>query len=205
MGRIHRGLLWMHNTLAGRLLLGPPRMILRTLASEARHLAAGDRIRWRDWGAHGLAVGGIGVWAFGIAGMPVWEYILGFVYGGSALMLLRSYLEHQAVETVPERTVVVEAEWPFRLLFLNNNLHAVHHHRPRLPWYRLPERYAAQRDGYLRDNGAYHYNGYLPIIARHFLRAKEPPVHPLQAGPRLDPATPSDPPTSSASIFERAA
>jgi fatty acid desaturase len=194
MGRTRRGLLWMLNTLAGRLVVGPARTMLATLRTEAVQLARGDARRWRDWPWHGLALAGIGAWAFGVCDMPVWEYVLGFAYGGTSLMLLRSFLEHQATEAVPERTVVVDAEAPFRLLFLNNNLHAVHHDRPRVPWYRLPARYRAARDAYLARNGGYHYPGYAAIALRYLFRAKEPPVHPLSDGARVAaPATAATP------------
>jgi fatty acid desaturase len=201
MGRLRRGVLWMHNTLAGRLLIGPLRTMARTTAGEAIRLLRGDGRTWRDWGAHGLAVALICGWTFGIAGMPVWVYLLGFVYGGTALMMLRSFLEHQAAEAVPERTVVVEAEWPLRLLYLNNNLHAVHHDQPRLPWYTLPARYRAQAGAYLAANGGYRFNGYAGIVWQFLLRAKEPPVHPLRAGPRLDPVADTRPTTTGAGAF----
>ena len=204
LGWMRRGLLWMHNTLAGRLLLGPPRVIGRTLIGEVRGLVNGDVRRRRDWSAHGVALALLFGWTFGIAGMPVWEYVLGFVYGGTALMLLRSFLEHQAAEAVTKRTVVVDAEWPFRLLFLNNNLHAVHHDRPRQPWYRLPRIYRDQRDTYLAENGHYHYNSYWSIIRRYLLRPKEPPVHPLQAGPRLEAPAAASREDARAGMVERA-
>ena len=35
--------------------------------------------------------------------------------------------------------MIIERGGPFALLFLNNNLHAVHHDRPSVPWYRIPE------------------------------------------------------------------
>ena len=179
MGRSRRALLWIHNTLLGRFIFGPPRMIWQALRSDFPRLCRGERSRWRDWTAHTAGVLLVAGWAFGMAGMPLWEYALGFVYGGTALMLLRSFLEHQAAETIPERTVVVEAELPFRLLFLNNNLHAVHHDRPAVPWYRLPQLFKASRGDYLDANGCYRYDGYLTILKCYLLRAKEPPVHPL--------------------------
>jgi len=193
MGRTRRAVLWMLNTLAGRLLVGPARTMVATLTTEAAQLARGDARRWRDWPWHLLAVAGISIWAFGVCGMPVWEYLVGFAYFGTSLMLLRSFLEHQATEAVPERTVVVDAEAPFRVLFLNNNLHAVHHDRPRVAWYRLPERYRAARDAYLAQNGGYHYPGYAAIALRYLVRAKEPPVHPLSDGPRLEDAATAGP------------
>lgn len=186
LGRIRRGLLWIHNTVAGRLIIGPWRLWARFYRDEGRRLAAGDGSHVKHWARHlpgvALALG----WALGVCGMPLWQYLLGFVYGGTALTLLRSFLEHRAAEQVGERTAVVEAGPALGLLYLHNNLHAVHHARPALPWYRLPAAYRAERSRYLAGNGGYLYKGYGDILRRHLIRPKEPPVHPVISGPRLE-------------------
>ena len=48
---------------------------------------------------------------------------------------------------------MVEAEAPLALMFLNNNLHALHHAEPGLAWYRLPARYRQRRAELLAENG----------------------------------------------------
>lgn len=177
-----RALLRFHNTLAGRLLLGPLRAVVRLYGEEIQRLYSGDMRHLRDWAWHLPMVALVLAWAWGICGMPLWQYLLGFVYAGTALTLLRSFLEHQAAPAVDERTAIVEAGPLMSLLFLNNNLHAVHHDRPRLPWHRLPEAYAARRAAYLARNGGYVYRGYGRIVLRYLLRPKEPPVHPIAGG-----------------------
>ena len=112
--------------------------------------------------------------------MPLWQYALLVAWPATSLMLVRSFLEHQARPSVEHRTVIVEAGPLMRLLYLNNNLHLVHHARPGLPWYRLPEAYARDRAGWLRRNDGYVFEGgYGEILRRYALRAKEPPVHPF--------------------------
>lgn len=186
LGRFRRGLLWMHNTVAGRLLFGPWRLIGRLYGEELTRLARGDTRHLRHWGWHLVGVALVAGWAFGVCGTPVWQYLLGFVYGGTALTLLRSFLEHQAADDVGRRTAVVEAGPLMGLLYLHNNLHAVHHDRPALPWYRIPAAYRRKRDAYLARNGGYRYRGYARIVATYLVRPKEPPVHPLLGGPRLE-------------------
>ncbi|MBK1670336.1 hypothetical protein CKO28_20135 [Rhodovibrio sodomensis] len=186
LGRVRRAWLWALNTLAGRMVLGPPRTVAVFLRDEARRLAAGDRRRRRHWLWHLPGFGLVGGWVFWVCSMPVWLYLAAFVYPGTALMLLRSFLEHQAAEAVGDRTAVVEAGPLISLLYLNNNLHAVHHTDPRLPWYALPRAYRRGRADILAGNGGYRYAGYLKIAAVYLFRAKEPPVHPLPAGPGLD-------------------
>lgn len=186
LGPARRAVLWMHNTLLGRLVIGPPRAVARLCGEEVRRLAAGDLGHLRHWAWHVPAVALVLGWAVGVSGMPLWQYLLGFVYGGTALTLLRSFLEHRAAEGVGERTAVVEAGALFALLFLNNNLHAIHHRHPRRPWYELGQLYRSERAETLARNGGYRYRGYGEIFLRYLLRAKEAPVHPLAAGPRLD-------------------
>ena len=65
------------------------------------------------------------------------------------------------------------------LLFLNNNLHVVHHMHPRVAWYRLPRLFAENRARYLRRNDGYYYRSYAEVFRKHFLRAKDPVPHPL--------------------------
>ncbi len=185
MGTLRRGILRFHNTLAGRLLLGPPRAVVRLWSGELARLARGDRSHLRHWTLHLPAAALILIWVLWVCGLPLWQYVLGFVYGGTALTLLRSFLEHQAVEKVGERTVVVEAGPVMSLLYLNNNLHIAHHDRPALPWYRLPEAYRTRRAALLHRNGGYLYRGYFQIVLRYLFRAKERPVHPMMPGSQL--------------------
>ncbi|MDX1711529.1 MAG: fatty acid desaturase [Rhodovibrionaceae bacterium] len=176
-----------HNTLLGRLLLGPWLCVYRVIAAAVPRLARGERDALVAWTLHGLSVALVLGWVIGLCGMPLWLYLLAFVYPGIALTLLRSFAEHRAHPKVGRRTAIVEAGALFSLLFLNNNLHVVHHAEPGVPWYRLPARYRAGRRRYLRQNGGYLFaDGYLEIVWRYLLSAKEPPAHPCL--PSLTPA-----------------
>jgi fatty acid desaturase len=64
-------------------------------------------------------------------------------------------------------------------LFLNNNLHVVHHMHPRTAWYRLPALYRSRKDHYLRRNGGYFYASYGQVLRQYFLTPKDPVAHPL--------------------------
>ncbi len=115
----------------------------------------------------------------GVAGMPLWQYLLGFVYGGTALSLIRSFAEHKAEAEVEKRTAIVESSPVLGLLFLYNNLHVVHHKWPTVPWYRLPRLYREHRDALVRENGGLLYSGYGEVFRRFFLRSHDAPVHPM--------------------------
>src|SRR3546814_16676388 len=104
------------------------------------------------------------LWVIAVCGPPLWQYLLLFVYPGIALSLVRSFPEHQARPEVSERSVIVESGPLMSLLFLNNNLHLVHHDKPGLPWYRIPAFYRQRRDLFLASNGGYHFKGYREVF-----------------------------------------
>src|SRR5262249_42908152 len=65
------------------------------------------------------------------------------------------------------------------LMYLNNNLHALHHLEPAAPWHERPQRFRQRRNEVFVWNGGYRYRGYGEFVVRHFLHPKEPLVHPL--------------------------
>jgi len=166
-----------NNSLLGRLLLCPLLCVWSLYAALFREgpKAVGSP---RIWAVHLLSVALVLTWVVAVCGMPLWVYLLCFAYPGMALTSLRSFLEHRAADDPAERTAIVEAEAPLALMFLNNNLHVVHHEAPWLPWYAIPRRYREQRDRILADNGGYFFRGYWEVALRYLLRPKEPVVHP---------------------------
>ena len=80
-------------------------------------------------------------------------------------------------------TVIIEDRGPLAFMFLNNNLHVVHHMKPGAPWYRLPAIYGAAKDRYQQVNDAYVYRSYAEIFRCYFLHAKDPVPHPLWPKP----------------------
>ncbi len=174
----------LNNTLAGRLTIGPAVSFVRFLISEARDLLAGDREVAVAWLLHIPAALLVLWWVMAVCGVPLWQYLLLFVYPGTSLMLLRSYCEHRAHETVDGRTMIVEAGPVFGLLYLNNNLHAAHHEAPGLAWYELPAYYRTHRAELLAGNGGYLALGYGELIRRYAFSAKESVAHPLAGHPQ---------------------
>jgi len=176
--RAMRCVLWSRNTVAGRLLFGPWQVTWDLWRGEIFQLLRGDRKALKAWALHVPACALVLLWAVAVCDIPVAEYILFFAFPGTALTMLRSFAEHQAVPEPQHRSVVVEASWPMALLFLNNNLHALHHSEPGRSWYDLPSRYRDQRDAILTANGGYRFRGYAEVVARYLLWPKEAVVHP---------------------------
>ena len=179
--RVLRAILSANNTLLGRMVLGPLIGQAGFLAADWR-LARGDdraqaRAVLRAWAIHAVlaaAILALVAWS----PLPVWAYLVA-CYLGLSLLKIRTFLEHQAHLHTRGRTVIIEDRGPLAFLFLNNNLHVVHHMHPRLPWYRLPRTYFRDPDAYLRRNDGYRYASYAEIFRRHLLRAKDPVPHPL--------------------------
>lgn len=173
---------WLHavlnvnNTLAGRLLLGPLVGTVFFLVSEYRSARRDPRVL-RGWLWHVPMVAPVVAWV-AWAPMPFWAYLLA-CYAALALLRIRTFLEHQAHAQSRARSVIIEDRGPLALLFLNNNLHVVHHMHPRVAWYRLPELYRDNRDRYRRMNGGYVFSSYGEVFRRYLFRRKDPVAHPL--------------------------
>ena len=174
-----RAVLVANNTLAGRMIIGPWITALSFWAGEARRLLSGDLHNARAWLLHLVLCAAVLVWLGIICAIPLLDYVLFFAWPGLSLTLLRSYTEHRPAESQEARSALVEAGPLLGLLFLNNNLHLVHHLRPEVPWFALPGVYRAERDGYReRNRGFLFRGGYLEIARRFGLRPKDLPVHP---------------------------
>ncbi len=172
-----RALLRFNNRLLGRLLIGPLLGQVFWMASDYRAARAGDRAVLWGWVLH-LPAAALMIWIAWVAPLPFWAFLLG-VYLGHSLLRIRTDLEHRAHETARGRTVVIEDKGPLAFLFLNNNLHVVHHMHPKVAWYQLPDLYRANRAHYLRRNEGYRFASYAEVFRKHLWRAKDPVPHPL--------------------------
>ena len=185
LGTFGRGLVRAQATLLGRMLIGPLWSVTRFWRFDIEGLIQGREGLRRIWAQHLAGVAVVLWWVSGVCGMPLWLYILAFVYPGAALSLVRSFAEHKADSAVERRTAIVERSWFFGVLFLFNNLHAAHHMRPTIAWYRLPRWYAAHRATLVERNGGLVYSGYADVFRRFFLTAYQQAVHPV--APRAEP------------------
>jgi fatty acid desaturase len=173
-----RALYQVNQTLAGRMIMGPAISILRMWTAHAVAILHGDMRVARAWAYH-MVASALAIWLIvGVAGMPLWKYILLVAYPGISLALVRSYCEHRAAPMPELRTIIVEASPFWSLLFLYNNLHVAHHSRPALAWYKIPAYYRADKSEMLKRNGGYAMNGYGEIFRRYFLTPKEPISYP---------------------------
>jgi fatty acid desaturase len=178
---IVRWLLAQNNILAVRVAIGPVISTAFFFRAEAKALLGkGEEARricvaWVHQAIGLLVVGLIVHFAFA---MPFWAYLLA-AYLARSVLAVRSYCEHQWAERPEARTVIVEKSllgW----LFLNNNLHVVHHAHPALPWHALPAAYRARRAHWQAVNDGYVFRGYGAVLRRFAFRRKEPVAHPIK-------------------------
>lgn len=171
----------LQGTLLLRLLLGPWIAVASFAAAELRRLRRHPIAVARDWLPH-LAGCALLLGWLAYSGLGLGRYLLCFVYPGTALTLLRSFAEHHADARSPGRAVTVQRGSIWGVLFLNNHLHAAHHERPGLSWYRLP---AFQRRRAARGASASEpsYRSYGEIARRFAFRRHHVMVHPgVEAG-----------------------
>jgi fatty acid desaturase len=182
--RLPRALKWLlawNNTLAVRMIAGPAISTVFFLRSEAGLLVRADKAGHEArvaWAHHLLGLVILVAVVKFVFAMPFAVYLLS-AYLARSVLAVRSFCEHQWAEQPEARTVIVERSllgW----LFLNNNLHVVHHAHPGLPWHALPAAYRARREEWLAINQGYVFRGYGPVLRKFALRAKEPVAHPVR-------------------------
>ncbi|WP_242187339.1 fatty acid desaturase [Sphingomonas sp. CARO-RG-8B-R24-01] len=171
----------MQAPLLGRLVFGPPIAIARLILEEAQRARKTPLAVARDWLPHAAGVAILVAW-LSWTGVGMGRYCLLFVYPGMALTLLRSFVEHRADLRAPGRAATVERGGVLGLLYLNNNLHAAHHDRPELAWYRLPAYHARHRARLAPDDGAI-YRGYGAVFRRFAVRRHDALLYPGDRSP----------------------
>ncbi len=169
-----------NNTLVGRMILGPAISLVRLAISDGRAIRAGDRRVQMTWVLHSVLAASVifVVVRWSPMGLPAY---LACCYTGLSILMIRTYLEHQAEESVGGRSVIIEDKGPLSLLFLNNNLHAVHHAYPAVAWHQLPSLYQRHRERFVAMNKGYGFSSYGEILRRFAFHRKEPVAYPLVA------------------------
>jgi fatty acid desaturase len=180
---VKRSYILITRTMIGRLTIGAVHSIGQYLWHEFRSLRSSRTAALR-WTAHVVAAVVLSWWLFAVVGVPVWEYLLGFVVMGQSFTLLRSFVEHCAVAE-GTRSAVVKAGPVMSLMYLNNNLHHTHHAEPSTAWYELPALHRAlEADDVAAQGAGLYRRGYLEVAMRNFVRPFCQPDHPLSPGAR---------------------
>lgn len=177
MAHWQQQIMQLNNTLLGRMLIGPLISQVMFMRGDWREMRQGNRAIIGAWGIH-LLSSALVITVVVTSPMPIWIYLM-CCYFAMSVLKIRTFLEHRAHQYSTARTVIIDDKGPLAFLFLNNNLHAVHHLHPQVAWYNLPRLYRDNTDSYDRFNEDYNYRSYAQVIARYFVKAKDPVPHPL--------------------------
>jgi len=180
---LSRGILRIQQTLAGRVTVGVFWSIGRFLQGEWRAVRANHEGVRAVWLEHLLWCAPVIAWVTLVCGIPLWIYLLTMAVPGASLTLIRSFAEHRAEPSVRARIALVEGSWILGPLFLFNNLHALHHEAPGIPWYEYPARYRGHRERLIAENGGLVYRSYFEVARRFLFRAHDATVHPTNRVP----------------------
>lgn len=177
MSKLFKLLFQVNNTLLGRFLLGPLVGTGRMIIGDISKMRRGDKRLTRVWSSH-LLVCAAFLTILGTFGyVPLLVYVAA-AYAGMSVLMIRTYLEHQSHPSMRARSVIIEDRGLLSYLFLNNNLHAVHHAYPSVAWYQLPGLFKKNREKFLSLNMGYNFKTYRDVIHRYACFQKEPVVFP---------------------------
>jgi fatty acid desaturase len=178
LSRFTRAMLQMQQTLAGRVVVGSFWRIGMFLHAEARGLLRNEPGIRAVWLEHLAWCVPVILWVQLVCGMPLWLYVLAMAIPSNGIVLIGSFAEHRAQPGVRERTALVEHSWLLGPLFLFNNLHALHHELPALPWYEYNARYRVHRERLVAENAGLVYSTYFEVARRFLFRRHDVLPHP---------------------------
>lgn len=184
MSAVSRALLQAQQTLAGRIVIGSFWSIGHFLRTDFRDVLRNKEGKRAIWIEHLLWCVPVIAWLIFVCGMPLWIYVVAMVFPANGILLIRSFAEHRARANVRERTAIVERSWILGPLFLFNNLHAMHHEEPTMPWYEYNARYRLIREELIAANAGLVYSTYFDLARRFLFRPHDVLAHPMGRVPR---------------------
>ena len=178
MWPITRAIERIQQTMAGRFIVGSFWKIGVFLRAELGAVVRGEDGLRAIWLEHMLWCIPVIIWVTVVCGMPLWIYVGAIVIPANGILLMRSFAEHRARPQMRQRIALVERAWILGPLFLFNNLHALHHESPLLPWYEYNARYRLVRDRLIAENGGLVYRTYFDVARRFLFRPHDALTHP---------------------------
>lgn len=176
--KLKRVLLWVDKTLGGRLIIGAPLALVALLMTETKKIFS-TYGQWGMWLFHAISVGGVLFVVDRYSAISAVQYVFLVSVPALSIAMIRSFYEHRPSKHPEHRTVIVESSGPLSWLFLNLNLHLVHHDLPGLPWFYLPRVYKARREQWIARNNGFVFHGYLELVRQYLTRPVDCPVHPV--------------------------
>lgn len=177
LSRWQHKLIALRNTFAGRLLIAPVLDIVGMLQGAVVAFRQRQGRTIMMWVIHLMLLAVTFAWIAWCDFSLLW-FVLAVSYPALALTKIRSFLEHRVADDPLARSVINEAAWPWRVLFLNLNYHSVHHDLPGVPWYGLRRIYLLYRADYQQRNSGFVVRGYGEWVRQFLFRSVAVNVHP---------------------------
>lgn len=176
LSRFQKMYYWSNRTAFGRFLLGPLYSIWHTFKHIYTSFKKCDYSAMIMWIEHLLLLSTLIYLLVYLFYFPIWLYII-ITYFSLSLALLRSLYEHRPADQSEHRSVINEAEWFFRILFLDNNYHLVHHDLPHIPWFMLKKVFKAHQTEYIKRSRYFYYQGYRQVFKSHYIQPIDSPIY----------------------------
>ena len=176
-GKIRRAAYWANRTILFRMFVWTIVSTVTYLWSIIRQMLRGEKQAWFAMTVHVAGLVAVVLLVHSVAGMPLWQFALGTLYGGRILNAIRPFPEHKYQDGTETRTAMVMAGPFMSLLMLNNNLHVAHHSEPKIAWYEVPkmsERVNAVERA--REVGLLYEGGYAEVFRRFSFKPMGAPV-----------------------------
>ena len=176
-GKIRRAVYWANRTILFRMFVWTVVSTLTYLWSIIRQMLRGDKQAWFAMAVHAAGLVVVAYLVRSVAGMPLWQFALGTLYGGRILNAIRPFPEHKYQDGTETRTAMVMAGPFMSLLMLNNNLHVAHHEQPGVAWYEVPkmsERVNAVERA--REVGLLYEGGYAEVFRKFSFKPMGAPL-----------------------------
>lgn len=164
-------------TSLGRFTLGPSWAIFSLLKATLQEFAKGNFKNLLTWIVHLIL---LVITLFTIqkyAQIPAWYYVGVIAYFTLGLAMMRSFYEHRPAVNPQDRIAINEAGLFWRLLYLNNNFHSVHHAYPSLSWYAISKVYFQNKANWQQVNNGFFISGYVRFLFKHLIKPVDHPEH----------------------------
>jgi len=176
-GKIRRAAYWANRTILFRMCVWTIVSTVTYLWSIIRQMLRGEKQAWFAMAVHAAGLVLVVFLVQSVAGMPLWQFALGTLYGGRILNAIRPFPEHKYQDGTETRTAMVMAGPFMSLLMLNNNLHVAHHEQPGVAWYEVPkmsERVNAVERA--REVGLLYEGGYAEVFRKFSFKPMGAPL-----------------------------
>lgn len=177
-GRVRRAIHWANRTAAFRLTVWAVVSTIAFTAADAWRAVRGRAGFRAAWLLHLAGAAVVLHVVVRMAGIPIWEYVVGGVFVSRSINMVRSFAEHLSLADGAARTAQIRAGRAMSLLMLHNNLHVAHHDAPWTPWYEVPAHSARiGADEIAARGGGLYRGGYAEVFRRFTFRPFDQPVY----------------------------